>query len=252
MRPKLADLDIVIPVYNEGANIISVLDALKRDVKSSFRILICYDFDDDNTLEAISAYPDKSIDIVLVKNPGRGPHSAIKAGLDLVNAPAVLTHMADDDYTTHHIDYMIKKSQEGFEIVTGSRFMKGGEMKGCVWYKKFLTWLASFTLYHFARFPIQDATHGVRIFSRRILDEVRIESDTGFTFSFEMMVKVVRLSWKIHEFPVGWYERKKGKSRFQIWKWMWPYLHWYFFAYQTAWLRKGPESVVRRKDGDTI
>lgn len=242
----MAQLDIIIPVYNEGDNIISVLDALKRDVTSSHRILICYDFDEDNTLKAISTYPDKSTEIIFVKNPGRGPHSAIKAGLDLVTAPAVLTHMADDDYTTQHIDYMVDKSQEGFDIVTGSRFMKGGEMKGCVWYKKFLTWLASFSLYHFAQFPVQDATHGVRIFSRRVLNELLIESNVGFTYSFEMMVKVVRLGWKIHEFPVGWYERKTGESRFQVWKWMWPYLHWYFFAYKTVWLKKGPETVPRR------
>ena len=38
-------LDIVIPVYNEGANIVPTLCAIAREVKTPNRILICYDHD---------------------------------------------------------------------------------------------------------------------------------------------------------------------------------------------------------------
>ena len=47
-------LDIVIPVFNEGASIIEVIELLELNVKTKFRILICYDFEDDNTLAAIN------------------------------------------------------------------------------------------------------------------------------------------------------------------------------------------------------
>jgi dolichol-phosphate mannosyltransferase len=241
----LAEIDIVIPVYNEGENIVSVLDAFQRDVKSSYRILICYDFDEDNTLQAISAYPSKSMDIVLVKNPGRGPHSAIKAGFDMSTAPAVMTHMADDDYNTDVIDFMLGKINEGFDIVTASRFMSGGYMEGCVWYKKLLTWVVSITLHYLARLPVHDATNGVRIFSRRIVDSVAVESTEGFTYTFEMIVKCARLGWGIYELPGKWIERGSGFSRFQIIRWMRAYLRWYFFAFATTWLKRGPETVPR-------
>ena len=65
--PDGPQLDIVIPVYNEGQNIVPVFDALKREVKSRFRIFVCYDFDEDDTLAAIDAYPAEEMDIFLVK-----------------------------------------------------------------------------------------------------------------------------------------------------------------------------------------
>ena len=46
-------LDIVIPVYNEGGNILSTLRALARGMKTPARVLICYDFEEDDTLPAV-------------------------------------------------------------------------------------------------------------------------------------------------------------------------------------------------------
>ena len=218
-------------------------------MKTPCRIFICYDFDEDTTLEAIAEYPKDRLEIVLLKNPGAGPHDAVREGFSRTSAPYVLTHMGDDDYTPPMIDSMVEKAKQGYEIVTGGRFMKGGRMVGCRWNKKFLTWLASFTLYYFAGFPVRDATNGVRLFSRHIIDTIEIESRMGFSYSFEMMVKVHRLRWRVFEFPAEWHERKVGKSRFKIGKWMIPYLRWYFFAFATTWLRRGPESVRLNKNG---
>lgn len=248
----MAELDIVIPVYNERENITSVLDSFHENVKTSYRVLICYDFDEDTTLDAISDYPKDRMEIVLVKSPGQGPHDAINAGLQKSTAPMVLTNMGDDDFTAPVIDYMVGKSKEGFDIVTGSRFMKGGKMIGAPLYKKFLTWAVSFTLYHLAHLPVHDATHGVRVFSRRVIDEIEVESTIGFTFSFEMMAKVHRLGWPMHEFPVVWQERQIGISRFQVWRWAGSYLRWYFFIFSTTWLRRPPETVRLKSSGETI
>ena len=53
-----SQLDIVIPVYNEGQNILSTLAALKREVKTPARVLICYDMPDDDTPPAVRNSPD--------------------------------------------------------------------------------------------------------------------------------------------------------------------------------------------------
>ena len=53
-----SQLDIVIPVYNEGANILATLGALAREVKTPARVLICYDIEDDDTLPAVRNNPD--------------------------------------------------------------------------------------------------------------------------------------------------------------------------------------------------
>jgi len=246
-EPFAIELDIVIPVYNERDNITLVLDSFHKHVKTAYRVLICYDSDEDNTLEVLAKYPKDRMEIVLVKNPGAGPHDAMREGFLRTTSPFILTNMGDDDYTAPVIDFMVKKAREGYEIVTGGRFMKSGRMVGCRWNKKFLTWLASFTLYYFANFPVRDATNGVRIFSRRVIDTIEIESRMGFSYSFEMMVKVHRLHWRVFEFPAEWHERKTGKSRFKIGKWMAPYLRWYFFAFATTWLLRGPESIFLKK-----
>ena len=103
--------------------------------------------------------------------------------------------------------------------------------------------LASLTLYHLARLPSHDATSGFRLFSRRILDNVVVESTQGFTYSIELLVKAHRLGWKISEVPVRWFERKKGQSRFRVFKWMLPYLRWYFYAFETTYFRRKAGTV---------
>ena len=49
----MSKLDIIIPVYNEDDNIIHLLKALENEILCNFRILICYDSDDDKTLKQI-------------------------------------------------------------------------------------------------------------------------------------------------------------------------------------------------------
>jgi dolichol-phosphate mannosyltransferase len=250
-----AALDIVIPVYNEGDNIVRVLEALRKSVKTPFRVLICYDFDEDTTLEALRRYQETmagdeksgGVPIQLVKNSRQGVHGAIVTGFEHVTAPAVVVMPADDDYNTHIIDLMFQKFQEGHDVVVASRFMPGGCMEGCRWQKAILVRLAAFTLYHFARLPTRDASNGFRLFSRRLLETVEIESEVGFTYSIELLAKCQRLGWGITEVPALWFERKKGSSRFRILKWLPAYLRWYFYAFATAYLHKGPGTVLRKK-----
>ena len=234
-------LDIVIPVYNEAENIVRSLDALKRHVTTPFRVYICYDLDDDNTLPAVRNY--QGLDIVTVKNRGRGPHSAVMSGFDRSTAGCVLVYPADDDYNANIVDRMVEKFMAGSEIVAASRFMQGGSMKNCPWLKSFFVRSASFTMYWLSFIPIQDASNGFRLFSRRLIDRVEVESTQGFTYSIEYLVKCHRLRWKISEVPAQWFERTQGKSRFHVMKWLPYYLTWYFYAFATAWLKKSPRSV---------
>ena len=232
-------LDIVIPVYNEAENIVRSLDALSRHVKTPYKVYICYDKDDDNTLPAVRDLPN----IVLVKNKGRGPHSAVMTGFDRSTADCVLVYPADDDYNADIVDRMVAKFREGNDLVAASRFMKGGSMKNCPWVKSFFVRGASFTMHWLSFIPIQDASNGFRLFSRRLLDTVEVESTEGFTYSIEFLVKCHRLRWKISEVPAQWFERTHGKSRFHVMKWLPYYLTWYFYAFATAWLKRPPASV---------
>ncbi len=241
-------LDIVIPVYNEGANIVPTLRALAREVKTSNRVLICYDDEDDDSLPAINSNRDafSTLALTFVRNRGHGAHGAVLTGFAVSDAPFVLMFPADDDYNTGILDAMVVEAATGCDIVCASRFMPGGSMVGCPWLKSFLVRGANFTLYHFAGIPTHDASNGFRLFSRRAVKEITIESDRGFCYSIELLVKCHRLGWRIGEVPARWFQRAHGTSRFQVVKWLPSYLHWYAYAFATTYLRRPAKSVPRK------
>jgi len=238
-------LDIIIPVYNEGGNILRTLGALARDVKTPFRVLICYDRDDDDTLPVIRDNRESlgAMDIDFMRNTGRGVHGAVVSGFTASQAPFALVLPADDDYNATIIDAMVRQADTGCDIVCASRFMPGGSMVGCPWVKATLVRAGNFTLRHIARLPTRDASNGFRLFSRRVMDDILIESDRGFCYSIELLVKAHRLGWRIGEVPANWFERTQGSSRFQILKWLPMYLRWYRYAFATTYLLRSPRDV---------
>jgi glycosyltransferase involved in cell wall biosynthesis len=239
-------LDIVIPVYNEGANILRTLHSIARAVATPKRVLICYDREDDDTLPAIrdnrAALGELAVDFV--RNRGRGAHGAVLSGFAASQAPFVVVLPADDDYNAGILDALVARADSGCDIVCASRFMAGGSMVGCPWLKAFFVRAGNFTLYHLARLPTRDASNGFRLFSRRAIDEIVIESDRGFCYSIELLVKCHRLGRQIGEVPANWFERTRGSSRFQVLRWLPAYLRWYVYAFATTYLRR-PARTVR-------
>ena len=242
------ELDIVIPVYNEGRNIVATLAALKRSVTTPARVLICYDHAEDDTLPAIraDAQAHAGLAVEFVRNRSRGAHAAVMTGFAASTAPFVLMYPADDDTNAAMLDRMVALAQAGCDIVCASRFMPGGAMVGCPLLKAVLVRGANFTLRHVARLPTTDASNGFRMFSRRVVERIPVESEHGFCYSIELLVKAHRLGWRIAEVPVRWFERRHGASRFQVIKWLPAYLRWYGYAFATTFLRRPPRTVTLR------
>ena len=244
-KGPVAQLDVVMPVYNEGANIGPVLEALRRDVRTPLRLIVCHDSDSDDTLPALKSLAG-SLSVTLVKNPGRGVHAAVMAGFAAADAPAVLMLPADDDYNAPLIDKMVDLVKGGASVVCADRFMAGGRMEGCPPLKYALVRLSAFALRHAARLPVEDPTNGFRMFSREVLRTLPIESKSGFSWSLELLVKCHRLGLRVERLPAAWIERRAGKSRFRIAAWLLDYLRWFFFAFATTWLGRGPSTVPRK------
>ncbi len=239
--------DIVIPVFNEGPNIRDVLESLKP-IDLPIRVLICYDFEEDNTLGALKGYDPRPLQLLFVRNYTRGALGAVLAGFARSDAPCVVTFPADDDYNGLRVRALIEKHLEGHDIVAASRFMSGGRMDGCPLLKSVLTRSAALFMYYVARVPTRDASNGLRLFSRRVLNEIPIESKVGFAYSIELLVKAHRLGWSIAETPFLWRERKAGQSRFRTLGWLPQYSRWLFYALGTTFLRFGPETVRLRRE----
>lgn len=245
------ELDIVIPVYNEGDNIVRVMDSLARHLRSKFRVLICYDHDDDDTLVALADYK-ATFPIEFVKNEGKRALGAVLTGFRASTASAVLVFPADDDYNAPNLDRMVDAFREGAEIVAASRFIPGGCMEGCPWLKAVLVRASALALFHVGRIPTHDSSNGFRLFSRKVLETIPIESSAGFAYSIELLVKCHRLGWRISEVPVEWHERKHGQSRFQVLRWLPQYLTWFRYAFETTFLGYGPDTVRLKKRNEPL
>ena len=243
-------LDIVIPVYNEGRNILKVLAALQAAVQTPCRVLICYDFEEDDTLSAIHDNWSGQLDIAFVRNTGRGAHGAVLSGFAASAAPYIVVFPADDDYNPPILDKMVERARAGNDIVCACRFIPGGCMVDCPWLKNILVRGTAFTLYYLAGVPARDPTNGFRLFSRRLVKQVPIQSSSGFTYSLELLVKCHRLGWPMADVPARWFERTEGESRFHALKWAGAYLQWYWYAFATTYLKRGASTVPVRPLAD--
>ena len=243
---KQVELDIVMPVYNEGQGIVPVVRSLVGNVKTPFRLLICHDHDEDTTLKAIRSLGREAGTVEFVRNRGSGVLSAIVTGFEYSKAPAVLMMPADDDYNAARLDAMVDRIRDGVDIVCPSRFIGDGCMVGCPPLKATLVRLTAWFMYHVVGVPTHDPTNGFRLFSRRVIEAIPIETQSGFAYSIEMLVKAQRLGWRIEESPVQWFERKAGRSRFRVFKWAPSYLSWVLYALNTKFVGLGPETVSLR------
>ena len=86
----MVKLDIIIPVYNEDENIVRLLKALENEIVCNFRVLICYDSESDKTLKYVKNTNFIKKEILLIKNPKRGPNSAIIQGINSSKAEIIL------------------------------------------------------------------------------------------------------------------------------------------------------------------
>ncbi len=76
-----------------------------------------------------------------------------------------------------------------------------------------------------------------------MIKSIPLESEFGFTYSIELLAKTHRLGWKIKDVPARWFQRKHGESRFKVLNWVPYYLRWYFYAFETTFLRRSAATV---------
>jgi dolichol-phosphate mannosyltransferase len=226
-------LSIVIPVYNEADNITPVLRNLAASVRANpVEVLILYDFDGDTTVPVVQGLVQEMPQLRLVRNDlGRGVLNAIRKGFQVAGADYVLVMMADGSDEPQAIDPMLSKAVAGADVVAGSRYMRGGGQLGGPPLKRTMSRMAGLSLYWLRRLPIHDATSNFRIYSRRLLRSVTIESSAGFELALELTVKAQRLGMRVDEVPTVWHDRTAGQSRFRLWHWLPHYLRWYWVAF---------------------
>jgi glycosyltransferase involved in cell wall biosynthesis len=225
-------VSIVIPVYNEGEAIVPCLDRILQGVRLPCEILVVYDDPADTTLPYLEKYAESEPRVVPVLNShGAGPARAIRSGIEQARAPVAVVTMADGSDDPEQIDHLCNLVDRGVVIAAASRYMSGGQQIGGPPLKSLLSRLAGLSLYWLGRVGTRDATNSFKAYSTEFVNEVGIDSDTGFEIGIELVAKARRLRRPVAEIPTIWLERASGTSSFKMVRWMPRYLEWYRFAF---------------------
>jgi glycosyltransferase involved in cell wall biosynthesis len=234
---------VVVPVYNEGKNIAAYCREALSDFPPNYELLICYDFDGDDTLPALAALPphEKPAIVRPVLNTlGRGVRYAIEAGMRAAQAPVVVVSMADLSDDFRKVNEMVERAERGADVVCASRYSTGGKQIGGPFLKGLMSRTAGVSLHYLAGLPTTDPTNSFKAYRKDFLDRTRIESTVGFCLGLELTAKAHLHGGRVEEVPAVWRDRTAGESRFQVWKWLPHYLKWYFYAFR-------PRSLPARK-----
>lgn len=210
---------IVIPAHNEEANLnklIRNIQGICAKFKLKSEIIIVDDNSTDNTGKIADSFSKQYEQIRVIHrncNPGMG--NSLKEGTDKSKGKVVVWVMGDnsDDLTT--IPKMIKKVEQGYDIVFGSRYMKDGSSGDLDPFKA----LSSSSYTKLIKFvfgiKINDITNAFRAFKRESYDKLRIES-SDFTISPEFAIKAHIKGLKLAEVPTTYSNRKAGKTKFKM------------------------------------
>jgi len=228
-------INIVIPVYDEGENIRDTLSELENKIKTPHHVCIIYDFDEDNTLPVVKNLMQTQKNISLLKNTFEsGVLNAIKTGFESIDDGVILVIMADLSDDLGKADEMFMKINEGYDIVCGSRYMKEGKQIGGPCVKKLLSRMAGVSLHYLTGIPTYDVTNSFKMYTKKVLNDINIESDGGFELGMEIAIKAFLKGYKITEVPSVWRDRSAGESRFRLWKWLPKYMYWYWVAVKSV------------------
>jgi dolichol-phosphate mannosyltransferase len=229
----------VVPVYNEGENVVPTLRGVVESTRTRpLEVLVVYDFDADTTVPVVNRLQAELPELRLHRNDvGRGVVNALKSGLAAAGAPFVLVTMGDGSDDPGDIDAMYSLAHGGADVVAGSRYVSGGHQVGGPLLKRTMSRVAGLSLHWLGGLPIHDATSNYRLYSKRLLQRVTIESTGGFELGLELTVKAYALGLRVAEVPTTWRDRTAGQSRFQLWRWLPRYLRWYWVGIRVRFAR---------------
>jgi glycosyltransferase involved in cell wall biosynthesis len=202
---------VTIPAYNEEKTIGSVLTDIKRVMKQSrynYRILVVDDGSKDRTAEIAKQHG--AIVVSHPRNHGLAETFRTEMQHSLKLGADIIVHTdADGQYLANDIPPLIKKVEEGYDLVLGSRFL--GKIESMPWNKRLGNKLGSKVISNIARMRITDAMTGLRAFTKEVAQ--RIKTTSNHTYTQEQIIRATQEKFRIAEVPVYFAVRKGSKSR---------------------------------------
>ncbi|HEV7348369.1 glycosyltransferase family 2 protein [Telluribacter sp.] len=225
MNP-IKKLSIIIPVYNEGKTITTVLDKVK-DVQLinsiTKEIIIVNDCSQDNTEEQILSYQNlhrQTQDIKYFRHDiNRGKGAALRTGFQQATGEVCIVQDADLEYDPNEFNLLLKPMIDGVaDVVYGSRFMGGRPHRILFFWhtigNKFLTFVSNMA----TNLNLTDMETCYKMFDTRILKSIELV-ENRFGFEPEVTAKIARVKRiRIYEIGISYYGRTYDEGKKINWK----------------------------------
>ncbi len=223
-------LSLIIPAHNEEEVISRTIEQIELALDLDYKIIVINDHSTDSTELVVNKLREVYKNITVVNNnTGKGFADALRKGFSVANSDFVIPVMADlcDDPKT--IKEMFDLAIQGYDIVCGSRYMRGGEKSGGPFIQSFFSRFVGLSLMYMLGVPTRDISNSFKCYSKEVLRLVKTKS-RGFEISMELTLKAFFLGFKITEIPTVWKGRFIGKSKFYLFKVIPLYSKIYFWA----------------------
>jgi dolichyl-phosphate beta-glucosyltransferase len=215
--PETAELDLVIPVFNEEGRIGATLAAITdwaTGQGESLRILVVDNGCVDATAEVVAGVRQPGVPVEIISCRTRGKGAAVRAGIAWSTAPYVGYIDADLSTPPSAITSGMDLLRSGWEVVIGSRRCAGA---GYVSPQGSVRRLGSFAFRLLAsdlRGPITDTQCGCKLFHSPVAKDLFSSSRlTGFAFDVEVLAHARRRDLRMIELPIRWSDNEGSTFR---------------------------------------
>ena len=208
----------IVPTYNECENIERLVKQIRMQ-PGDIHVLIVDDNSPDGT--------GKIVDQMALTDPGiRVLHRAGKLGLGTAYKAGfrygleqgyqfLCTMDADFSHDPNLIPVLVEKADSGFDLVVGSRYVKGGGMVGRGMGLQVVSYGANLLAHLFLGVTIHDCTAGFRCYRRIVLETIDLDSifSSGYSFLIEMAYRCQQAGFHCGEVPIPYVNRTEGTSK---------------------------------------
>ena len=209
----MANISVVIPIYNEEKSISLLIEKLiqlkEEPTVNSLEVLFINDGSKDKTFEVISenilAYDNFKI-INLLRNYGQT--AAIAAGIDIASNNIIITMDGDLQNDPADIPKLLIKLDEGFDVVSGWRKNRKDPFLTKVLPSKIANYLISWI----SGVYLHDYGCTLKAYRKKVLEGVNLYGE------MHRFIPILT-SWqggKVTEIPVNHHSRKHGKSNYGL------------------------------------
>jgi len=245
-------LTILMPVRDEGPNLGVMLKILEAVVEVPHEILIVYDEPHDTSIPIVRALQPRYPRVRLLHNrDGRGVANALRTGIRHAAGEYVLIFAVDDTGPVLAIDEMLRLMKSGCDLVSCTRYARGGRRLGGSWIGGLLSRVANAMFRRVTGMQLTDATTGIKMVRRSALESIPLEATTGgWAVAFELAIKAQLAGWRMGEVPIISIDRLfGGASTFALGPWVKEYLRWFLWGVtQSRHIPRAPSAVMTPQD----